>query len=84
MAKMNKLSEEIGERHDRDKLSKLKEKKSQRFTQVLAALGGLLLVMLISFVVSCRAKKDRDSEVGEEDNHPTKTPGGNRRVGKAD
>jgi len=28
MAKMNKLSEEIGERHDRDKLSRLKEKKS--------------------------------------------------------
>ena len=57
---------------------------------MLAALGGLLLVMLISFVISCRAKKDRDSEVEEEDNRSGKTPmtpggnGGNRRVGKAD
>lgn len=31
MARMNKLSEEIGERHDKDKLSRLQEKKSSRF-----------------------------------------------------
>lgn len=30
MARMNKLSEEIGERHDDDKLMKLQEKKSSR------------------------------------------------------
>ena len=84
MAKMNKLSEEIGERHDREKLTKLKEKKSQRYTQVLAAFGVLLLVMLVSFVLSCRAKKDKDSEVEDESSQSGQTPGGNRRVGKAD
>ena len=80
MAKMNKLSEEIGERHDREKLTRLKEKKSQRFTQVLAALGGILLLMVVSFVLTCKAKKGRDNET-EEDEPNTKS---NRRVGKAD
>lgn len=77
MAKMNKLSEEIGERHDREKLNRIGGKKSQRFTQVLAALGGVLLLMLISFVLTCQAKKGRDSEA-EEDEPST---GGNKRVG---
>lgn len=84
MAKMNKLSEEIGERHDKDKLTKLKEKKSQRYTQVLAGIGVLLLVMLVSFVLSCRAKKGSDSEVEDESGHTMKTPTGNRRMNKGD
>ena len=81
MARMNKISEEIGERHDRDKLTRLKEMKSSRFTQVLFAFGILLLIMLISFLLSCLGSKKKLDE-GEEREEEQATAV--KRVAKAD
>ena len=80
MARMNKISEEIGERHDRDKLTRLSSMKSSRFTQVLVVFGLVLLVTLASFILSCLGskKKEEGSEERAEDE------GVGKRVGKAD
>lgn len=59
---MNKLSEEIGERHDEEKLMKLSEKKSSRSVQVLLAVGVIFLIMLVSFVASCLGGKAKGVE----------------------
>jgi len=80
MAKMNKLSEEIGERHDREKLTRLSGKKSQRSSQVLVALGCILALVLGSFILTCGAKKGKNAEAEEDE----KVIGASRRVGKAD
>ena len=82
MARMNKLSYEIGERHDQDKLLRLQEKKTSRSLQVIAALGVLMLIMIVSFLATCvggkgKGKGVEGDELGDEQ-HSMK------RVGKAD
>lgn len=81
MSRMNKLSHEIGEKHDQDKLAKLYEKKSSRMMQVLAATGVLLFIILVSFVLSCFASK-RKNEDRDEDERQYSTS--SKRVGKSD
>jgi len=58
MARMNKLSDEIGDRHDK-KYTRV-ESKSQRVVQIMVAVGVLLMIMLVSFIMTCRASAQKD------------------------
>lgn len=79
---MNKLSEEIGERHDEEKLMKLSETKSSRLLQVLAAIGVIFLIMIVSFIASCLGGKAKGVEGEDVDEHQSNSS--LKRVGKAD
>uniref|UniRef100_A0A7S3FUP3 Uncharacterized protein n=1 Tax=Strombidium rassoulzadegani TaxID=1082188 RepID=A0A7S3FUP3_9SPIT len=67
MARMNKLSEEIGERHEKNKSYQFKDQRSQRFKQILMIGGVLLLLALVSFILTCRSKANSDKLEDEMD-----------------
>lgn len=53
MARMNKLSDEIGEKHE----NKYKRVESQqnRMVQIFVVAGAVMMIMLVSFIMTCRA-----------------------------
>jgi len=53
MARMNKLSDEIGERHEK-KYTRV-ESKNQRVVQIMVVAGILMMIMLASFIMTCGA-----------------------------
>ena len=65
LAKMNRLSEEIGERKNK-KYEKV-DSKSARLLQVMVIAGVMLIVMLASFVLTCRGNAKNKQDVEEED-----------------
>ena len=60
---MNKLGEEIGEKHE-NRRSYVVESKSARLLQILIIGGVMILIMLISFVATCKSKQSRDEDEG--------------------
>tara|TARA_B110000305_G_C19317940_1_gene577446 strand:- start:63 stop:326 length:264 start_codon:yes stop_codon:yes gene_type:complete len=70
MARMNKISEEIGEQQENKRNYDVSTSKNQRFTQVLIVGGIVIIVMVISFVLTCannKNKRDEDDKVPEND-----------------
>ena len=71
MARMNKISEEIGEQQEKKRNYDTSTSKNQRFTQVLMVGGIVIVVMVISFVLTCannkKKGKDEDDKVVEND-----------------
>jgi hypothetical protein len=65
LAKMNRLSDEIGERKNK-KYEKV-DSKSARLLQVMVIAGIMLIIMLASFVLTCRGNAKNKQEVEEED-----------------
>jgi len=66
MARMNKLSEEIGETQDKKRNYEVSTSKNQRFMQVVIVGGIVIVVMVISFVLTCannKKKLDEDDKV---------------------
>jgi len=82
MAKMNKLSEEIGEKHDKDKVLRMNTNKNNRLKQVIVVAGIIMVVMLVSFALTCinNKKKDEDDDLNESEQDGDKRS----RVGKSD
>ena len=65
MARMNKLSDEIGEKHE-NKYRRV-ETKSNRLIQIFVVAGILMMVMLVSFILTCRANAAKKKEIDEDD-----------------
>lgn len=62
MKRMNKLSEEIGEEHDKNRGSRLQEKKQNRTSSVLLAISVILTIILFSFGINQFVLEDEDKE----------------------
>lgn len=54
MARMNKLSDEIGDRHEKGS-GRHHDTKSQRVVQLVVGAGVVMMIMLVSFIMTCRA-----------------------------
>lgn len=65
MARMNKLSEEIGERSNNRKYEFV-DTKGQRLVQIAVVGLFLMLLVVVSFVLACQNKKGKDSGVEDE------------------
>ena len=78
---MNQISDEIGERHE--KKYKSVESQSSRLVQIMAACSILIFLLLVSFILTCRAnaKKKHDED---EDEVVNKRPHTSSSVDKAD
>lgn len=70
MSRMNKLSEEIGEKHENNR-ENFTNSKSERITQFLMVGFVLIIVILIAFVATCALSKNKEKEEEEiEDSGP--------------
>ena len=71
MARMNRLSEEIGEQQEKKRNYDVSTSKvNQRFFQVLIVGGIIIVVMLVSFVLTCannKKRKEVEQEVPDND-----------------
>ena len=68
MARMNKLSDEITDRHEK-KYTRV-ETKNKRVLQIIVVVGVLMMVMLISFIMTCRANAQK-KEIDEDQSQHT-------------
>ena len=62
MDRMNKLSDEVSALHENRKKYDTINSKSSRFIQVLAIGGTMILLMLVSFIMTCRNKSDKQDD----------------------
>lgn len=77
IAKMNKLSEEISDKHEKRRKYETVDSKSQRLLQILVIGGVMILGMVVSFAMTCK-NHGKEKEVEEE------VPNQPRPVRKAD
>lgn len=66
MARMNRLSEEIGERANKQKYERV-DTKNERLLNVLLAGGAFMLFALASFIMTCKNKAKRAEEEDEDE-----------------
>ena len=66
MARMNKISEEIGEKHE-NRRNYSGESQSQRLSQILIIGGVLIVVAVISFAATCKANAKQMREEDDDD-----------------
>lgn len=62
---MNKLSDEIGEKSENK--YRRADTKSNRLMQVFIIAGVLMMIMLVSFILTCRANSGKKKDIDEDD-----------------
>lgn len=72
IAKMNKLSEEISDKHEKRRNYEIVDSKSQRLFQILMIGGVMILAMVLSFAMTC--KNYGKEERVEEEQQPATRP----------